>query len=119
MTVIEPLEQYVWPFLLACTTLLILLNTQRISGQYWTEPLASTMRIIIVLWRSQPAPQDFFTQNSQPLLSLMKVVQDEDEAESSTHSIRIEESLHPVTPSPDAPKVHEISDISSPHISET
>ena len=40
-----------------------------------------------------------------------EVVQDEDEAESSTHSIRIEESLHEVTPSPDAPEVHEISDI--------
>ena len=36
-----------------------------------------------------------------------EVVQDEDEAESSTHSIRIEESLHEVTPSPDAPEVHE------------
>ena len=38
-------------------------------------------------------------------------VQDEDEAESSTHSIRIEESLHEVTPSPDALEVHDISDI--------
>ena len=47
-----------------------------------------------------------------------EVVQDEDEAESSTHSIRIEESLHVVTP-PDAPEVHDISDISSPHIAET
>ena len=47
-----------------------------------------------------------------------EVVQDEDEVESSTHSIRIEESLHEVTPSPDAPEVHEISDISSSHISE-
>ena len=35
-----------------------------------------------------------------------EVVQDEDEAKSSTHSIRIEESLHEVTPSPDAPEVH-------------
>ena len=48
-----------------------------------------------------------------------EVVQDEDEAEYSTHSIRIEESLHEVTPSPDATEVHEISDISYPHISET
>ena len=48
-----------------------------------------------------------------------EVVQDEDEAESYTHSIRIEESLHEVTPSPDAPEVHEISDISSSHIAET
>ena len=45
-------------------------------------------------------------------------VQDEDEAESSKHSIRIEESLHEVTP-PDAPEFHEIFDISSSHISET
>ena len=48
-----------------------------------------------------------------------EVVQDEDEAESSTHSIRIEENLHEVTPSPDALEVHEISDISSSHIAET
>ena len=48
-----------------------------------------------------------------------EVVQDEDEAKSSTQSIRIEESLHAVTPSLDAPEVHEISDISSPHIVET
>ena len=44
-----------------------------------------------------------------------EVVQDEDEAESSTHSIRIEESLHEVNPSSDAPEVHEIYDISSYH----
>ena len=48
-----------------------------------------------------------------------EVVQDEDEAESSTHSIQIEESLHEVTPSPNAPEVHEISDISSSNISKT
>ena len=48
-----------------------------------------------------------------------EVVQDKEEAEASTQSIRIEDSLHAVTPSPDAPKVHEISDISSPHIAET
>ena len=46
-------------------------------------------------------------------------VQDEEEAKASTQSIRIEDSLHAVTPSPDAPKVHEISDISSSHIAET
>ena len=39
-----------------------------------------------------------------------EVVQDEDEAEASTQSIRIEDSLHVVTPSPDALEVHEISD---------
>ena len=47
-----------------------------------------------------------------------EVVQDEEEAETSTQSIRIEDSLHAVTPSPDASEVHEISDISSPHITE-
>ena len=48
-----------------------------------------------------------------------EVVQDEEEAEASTQSIWIEDSLHAVTPSPDAPEVHEISDISSSHIVET
>ena len=47
-----------------------------------------------------------------------EVVQDEEEAETSTQSIRIEDSLHAVTPSLDAPEVHEISDISYSHISE-
>ena len=47
-----------------------------------------------------------------------EVVQNE-EAESSTQSIRIEDCLHAVTPSPDAPEVHDIFDISSPHIVET
>ena len=42
-----------------------------------------------------------------------EVVQDEEEVESSTQSIRIEESLHAVTPSPDALEVHEISDLIS------
>ena len=45
-----------------------------------------------------------------------EVVQDEEEAEASTQSIRIEDSLLAVTPSPDAPKVYEISYISSPHM---
>ena len=45
-------------------------------------------------------------------------VQDEEEAETSTHSLRIEDSLHAVT-TPHALKVYEISDISYPHISET
>ena len=38
-------------------------------------------------------------------------VQDEEEAEASTQSIWIEDSLHAVTPSPDALEVHDISDI--------
>ena len=48
-----------------------------------------------------------------------EVVQDEDEAKYSTHSTRIEESLHAVNHSPDVLEVHEIFDISYPHISET
>ena len=48
-----------------------------------------------------------------------EVVQDKEEAEASTQSIRIEDSLHAVTPSLDALEVHEISDISSSHIAET
>ena len=47
-----------------------------------------------------------------------EVVQDEEEVEASTQSIRIEDNLHAVTPSPDALEVHEISDISSSHIAE-
>ena len=45
-----------------------------------------------------------------------EVIQDKEEAEASTQSIRIEDSLYAVTPSPDALEVHEISDISSYHI---
>ena len=45
-----------------------------------------------------------------------EAVQDEEEAESFTQSIRIEESLLGVTPSPAAPEVYEISDISYSHI---
>ena len=48
-----------------------------------------------------------------------EVVQDKEEAEASTQSIRIEDSIHAVTPSPDAPEVHEIYDISSSHIAKT
>ena len=48
-----------------------------------------------------------------------EVLQDKEEAETSTQSIRIEDSLHAVTPSPDAPEIHEISDISYSHISDT
>ena len=48
-----------------------------------------------------------------------EVVQDEDEAESSTHSIRMAESLHEVTPSPDAPEVYEIYYISYSHMDDT
>ena len=47
-----------------------------------------------------------------------EVVQDEEEAKASTQSIRIEDSVHAVTPS-DALEVYEISDISYPHMDET
>ena len=45
-----------------------------------------------------------------------KIVEDVEEAEFSLQSIRIEESLLGVNPSPAAPEVYEISDISSPHM---
>ena len=45
-----------------------------------------------------------------------EVFQDEKEEKYSTRSIQIEESLLRVTPSPAAPKVYEISGISSSHI---
>ena len=51
--------------------------------------------------------------------TLFDEVQDEEEAEASTQSIRIEDSLHTVTPSPDALEVYEISHISYPHMAET
>ena len=47
-----------------------------------------------------------------------EVVQYEEETKSSTWSIRIEESLLGVTLSPAAPKVYEISNISSSHIAD-
>ena len=46
-----------------------------------------------------------------------EVVQDEEEAKSSSELIRIEESLLGVTPAA-APEVYEISDISSPHMAD-
>ena len=47
-----------------------------------------------------------------------EVVQDKEEAEASTQLIRIEDSRYALTPSPDAPEVHEISDISYSNIVE-
>ena len=47
-----------------------------------------------------------------------EVVQDEEEAESSTQSIQIEESLLEVTHSPAAMEVYEISDILSVHMAD-
>ena len=69
------------------------------------ESIPSTKRVISSKLSSSTLSDKFF--------------QDEEEPESSTQSIRIEESLHEVTPSPDAPEVHEISDISYSHIYET
>ena len=46
------------------------------------------------------------------------VVQDEEQAESSTRSIQIVESLLAVTPSPVAPEFYEIYDISYSHMDE-
>ena len=45
-----------------------------------------------------------------------KIVEDEEEAKFSLQSIRIEESLLGVTPSPSTPEIYEISNISSPHM---
>ena len=45
-----------------------------------------------------------------------KIVEDEEEAKFFLQSIWIEESLLGVTPSPAAPEVYEIYDISSPHM---
>ena len=56
--------------------------------------------------------------SSCPLLQKIKIVEDEEEAEFSSQSIRIEESLLGVTPSLVAPEVYEISDISSPHMAD-
>ena len=47
-----------------------------------------------------------------------EVVQDEEEAESSSQSIQIEESLLGVTPSPPAPEFYEIYDILYSHMSD-
>ena len=45
-----------------------------------------------------------------------QIVEDEEEVEFSLQSIRIEENLLGVTPSPTAPKFYEISDISYSHM---
>ena len=47
-----------------------------------------------------------------------EAVQDEEEAESSSQSIRIKESLLGVTPYPTTPEVYEISHIPSPHMAD-
>ena len=47
-----------------------------------------------------------------------QIVEDEEEAEFSLQSIRIEESVLGVTTSPVAPEVYEIFDISYPHMAD-
>ena len=47
---------------------------------------------------------------------MASTLSDEEEAESFSQSIQIEESLLGVTPSPIAPEVYEIYDISYPHM---
>ena len=53
---------------------------------------------------------------SSSSISFDEVFQDKEEAESSTQSIRIEESLLAMTPPPAAPEVYEIYDISYSHM---
>ena len=45
-----------------------------------------------------------------------QIVEDEEEAYFSLQSIQMEESLLEVTPSPAAPEVYEIPDVSLPHM---
>ena len=47
-----------------------------------------------------------------------QIVEDEEEADFSLQSIRMEESLLEVTPYPASPEVYEISGISSPHMAD-
>ena len=51
-----------------------------------------------------------------PSPTIKQIVEDEEEAKFSSQSIRIEESLIGVTPSPAAPEVYDIYDISSSHM---
>ena len=53
-----------------------------------------------------------------PSPTAKQIVENEEEAEFSTQSIRIEESLLEVTLYPPAPEVYEISNISYPHMSD-
>ena len=64
---------------------------------------------------SNTSSSDLPSNVSASILSY-EVGQDEEIEESSTQSIRIGESLLEVTPSPVAPEVYEISDISYSHI---
>ena len=116
MTVIDILEQYVWPFLQACATLLFMLpypkdlwtKFDRTFGKH-NEDHNRNLEI------TPNTTVGLYSKLSASILSY-EFVQDEEEAESSTHSIRIEESLVAVTPSPTTLDFYEISYISSSHI---
>ena len=73
---------------------------------------------IRVSWRGSIKIQhdDFNNVLNVPSTVAKQVVQDEEEAKSSTKSIRIEESLLGVTPSLVAMNIYEISDISYSHM---
>ena len=69
------------------------------------ESTPSTIRVIYSKLSAYNLSNEFF--------------QDEEEAKSSTQSIRIEESLLGVTPSPAATEVYEMYDISYSHMDDT
>ena len=66
-------------------------------------------------WRESNTSSSVLPSNVSASILSNEVVQDEGEVESSTQSIQNIESLLIVTPSLVAPKVYEISDISSSH----
>ena len=119
MTVMQPLEKQVGLFLLACATSLNLLNTQRISGKNWTEPFGKHREDDNRNLERTPSTTRVLHPKLLVSTLSVEVVQDEEVAESSTQSIRIEDIFLAVTPFPDAPEVYEIYDISSPHMDET
>ena len=74
------------------------------------------MSIFIEIWGEHSEPKEFFTQKYWPLLSLMKLFKMK-KKQNLLHS-QFELKKVSLPPSPDASKVHEISDISYPHIFE-
>ena len=65
--------------------------------------------------RENPTPPCVFPSNISSSILSNEVIQDEEEAESSTQSIQIVESLLVVTPSPVSPNFYEIYDITHTH----
>ena len=65
---------------------------------------------------STPNTTRFISSKLSAFILSDEFVQDEEEAESSTQSIQIEESLLRVTPFPATPEFYEICDISYSHI---